>query len=147
MSAVARGGTGPEVPEPTPEDTVEPSHGLLHSTVDAFVDSTRAVVEAMASAGSGALGALPAPVPDTVTRMLATMRRLADQMPPVTAEIEILVQEVHAKRLSIQALQAELAALDDQLEVLERSLAPVQAWSRQWNRLRRSLTETLPPER
>jgi hypothetical protein len=136
-----------EVPEPAPEETVEPSHRLVHTTVDAFVDSTRAVVEAMASAGSGALGVLPAPVPGTVTRMLASMRRLADQMPPVTAEIEIVVQEVHAKRLSIQALQAELAALDDQLEVLERSLAPVQAWSRQWNRLRRSLAEALPPER
>jgi hypothetical protein len=130
--------------EPTPE---QPSHGLLHAAVDAFVDSTRAVVEALAAAGSGALGALPAPVPDTVTRMLVSMRRLADQMPPVTAEIEILVQEVHAKRLSIQALQAELAALDNQLEVLERSLAPVEAWTRQWNRLRRSLAEALPPER
>ena len=67
------------------------------------------------------------------------MRRLADQMPPVTAELDVLVHEVHAKRLSIQALQAELAALDQQLEVLERSLVPVQAWSRQWNRLRRAL--------
>jgi hypothetical protein len=54
---------------------------------------------------------------------------------------------VHAKRLSIQALQAELAALDEQLAILERSLAPVQAWSNQWNRLRQSLTEALPPAR
>ncbi|MFC4784157.1 hypothetical protein ACT8ZV_06760 [Nocardioides sp. MAHUQ-72] len=122
-------------------------HGLLHSTVDAFVDSTRAVVEAMASAGGTAIGALPAPVPATVNRMLTTLRRLTDQMPPVTAEVEVLVREVHAKRLSIQALQAELAVLDDQLAVLERSLAPVQAWARQWNRLRRSLEEALPPDR
>lgn len=144
MTGVARKAAEGPVAEPTPEP---PPHGLLRATVDTFVDSTRAVVEAMAAAGSGALGALPAPFPDTVTRMLTSMRRLADQMPPVTAEIEILVQEVHAKRLSIQALQAELAALDDQLEVLERSLAPVQAWSRQWNRLRRSLAEALPSER
>lgn len=144
MIGMARETAPAPAPEPAPEP---PPRGLVHATVDAFVDSTRAVVEAMTAAGSGALGALPAPVPDTVTRMLISMRRLADQMPPVTAEIEILAQEVHAKRLSIQALQAELSALDDQLEVLERSLAPVQAWSRQWNRLRRSLAEALPPER
>ncbi len=118
-------------------------HGLLQSTVDVFLDRTRAVAELMGSAGSGALGVLPDPVPATVTRMLTSMRQLADQVPPVTAELDVLVREVHAKRLSIQALQAELAVLDNQLEVLERALAPVQAWSRQWNRMRHSLTETL----
>jgi len=120
---------------------------MLHSAVDAFVDSTRAVVDVMASAGSGALGVLPPPVPDTVTRMLTSMRRLAEQVPSITAELDVVVNEVHAKRLSIQALQAELAALDQQLEVLEKSLVPVQGWSRQWNRLRRSLEEALPEER
>lgn len=126
--------------------TTEPAqHGLVHSALDAFVDSTRAVVEAMTSAGSGALGVLPQPVPATVNKMLVSLRRVAEQMPPVTAEIAVVISEVHAKRLSIQAMQAELAALDDQLAVLERSLAPVEAWSKQWNRLRRSLAEALPP--
>ncbi|MGN6132485.1 MAG: hypothetical protein ACTHOK_19315 [Nocardioidaceae bacterium] len=118
-------------------------HGLVQSAVDVFLDRTRAVVDLMASAGSGALGLVPEPVPSTVTRMLVSMRELAEQLPPVTVELDILVQEVHAKRVSIQALQAELAALDRQLEVLERSLAPVEAWSRQWNRMRGSLTDLL----
>lgn len=118
-------------------------HGLVQSTVDVFLDRTRAVVDLMASAGSGALGLVPEPVPSTVTRMLVSMRELAEQLPPVTAELEILLQEVHAKRVSIQALQAELAALDRQLEVLERSLVPVEAWSRQWNRMRATLTQVL----
>ncbi len=118
-------------------------HGLVQSTIDVFLDRTRAVVELMAAAGSGALGAMPEPVPATVTRMLGSMRQLAEQLPPVTAELGVLMEEVHAKRLSIQALQAELAALDNQLEVLERSLAPVESWSRQWNRMRHSLAETL----
>lgn len=117
--------------------------GLLQSTIDVFLDRTRAVVELMASAGSGALGTMPEPVPATVTRMLTSMRQLVDQLPPVTVELDILVQEVHAKRLSIQALQAELSTLDKQLEVLERSLAPVEAWNRQWNRMRSSLAATL----
>lgn len=118
-------------------------HGLVRSAMDLFLDRTRAVAELVAGAGSGALGALPAPVPATVTRMLSALRQLADQMPPLTAELDVLVHEVHAKRLSIQALQSELAVLDDQLAVLERSLEPVQSWSRQWNRLRHALTDTL----
>jgi len=119
-------------------------HGLLQTAAEAFLDRTRAVVEMVATAGSGALGALPEPVPSSVGRMLRAMRLLIDQMPPVTAELDVLMQEVHAKRLSIQALRAELDALDRQLAVLEKSLAPVEAWTRQWTRLRESLAETLP---
>ncbi len=118
-------------------------HGVLQSTVDVFLDRTRAVVDLMASAGGGALGLVPEPVPSAVTRMLTSMRDLAEQLPPVTAELDVLVDELHAKRKSIQALQAELAALDRQLEVLERSLTPVEVWSRQWNRVRASLFEAL----
>jgi prefoldin subunit 5 len=64
-------------------------------------------------------------------------------MPTVSAEIDVVVRELHAKRLSIQALQAELAALDEQLELLERSLAPLEAWNNQWSRIRTSLVDTL----
>lgn len=121
----------------------ERSHGMLQSTIDVFLDRTRAVAELMGSVGSGALGKVPEPVPSTVTRMLAALRQLAEEAPPLTAELDILVEEVHAKRLSIQALQAELNALDRQLEVLERSLAPVEAWSHQWNRIQHALADTL----
>lgn len=116
---------------------------LLQGAVEGFLERTRAVAEMMAGAGTGALGALPEPVPRAVSRMLSSLAQVAEQMPAVTAELDVLIQEVHAKRLSIQALQAELAALDRQLEVLERSLAPVEAWTAHWNRLRQSLTETL----
>ena len=118
-------------------------HGLLQSTFDLFIDRTRTLAELMASARSGALGIVPEPVPSAVTRMLSSMRQLAEQVPPLTAEFDILVDEVHAKRISIQAMQAELAALDRQLEVLERSLAPMQAWTRQVERLQRSLVKTI----
>src|SRR6478736_292391 len=110
--------------------------GLLQSTVDVFLDRTRAVAELVASAGSTAVGGLPAPLPDTVAHMLSALEQLVDQVPPITAEL-------HAKRLSIRALQAELAALDGQLDVLERSLAPLRTWAHQWNRVRGTLTEAL----
>lgn len=118
-------------------------HGLVQSAVDLFLERTQALAEQVVAVGTGALGAMPDPVPATVVRMLASLRQLVDQVPPVTAELDVLVQEVHAKRLSIQALQAELAALDRQLEVLEQSLAPVEAWSREWNRIRTTLADQL----
>jgi hypothetical protein len=118
-------------------------HGVLQSAVDLFLDRTRAVTELMASAGSGALGRVPEPVPSAVTRMLSSLRELAEQAPPITAELSVLIEEVHAKRISIQALQAELTALDHQLEVLERALAPVEMWNRNWERLQHSLTRSL----
>ena len=138
----------------TAEEREKELHGLLHSTVDVFLDRTRAVADLMASAGSSessvfsflaksTLGRVPEPVPSAVTRMLASLRTLAEQAPPVTAEIEVLIEEVHAKRLSVQALQAELGALDRQLAVLERSLAPLESWTHQWSRIQHALSETL----
>lgn len=118
-------------------------HGLLHTTVDVFLDRTRAVAELLASAGGSALDRAPDPVPAAVARMLASMRQLTELVPPLTGELDVLVEEVHAKRKSVQALQAELGALDRQLEVLERTLEPVEAWSRQWTRIRSSLAEPL----
>lgn len=117
--------------------------GILQSAVDTFVDRTRAVAELVTSASVGALEHTPEPVPAAVHRMLLALRQLAEQAPPVTAELGVVIEEVHAKRLSIQALQAELTALDHQLEVLERALAPVEAWNQSWERLRDSLTRTL----
>lgn len=142
------------VPEETEEiamDEKSPTqpegHGLLHATVEMFLDRTRTVAGLVAAAGSGALGVLPEPVPAAVTGMLSSLRQVTELMPPITAELDVAVQEVHAKRLSIQALQAELSALDGQLEVLERSLEPALVWSRQWNRLRDALGDalSLPP--
>ena len=56
-----------------PTGTPDPGrHGLLQSTAELFVDRTRAVVEALATAGSGALGALPEPVPSSAAQTVAT---------------------------------------------------------------------------
>lgn len=118
-------------------------YGLLQSAVQEFLERTRAVANLVSSVGGGALGATPEPVRATVTRMLLSLQQLVEQAPPITAEFDILVQEIHAKRLTVQALQAELSAFDQQLDVLERSLAPLEVWTRQWTQLRDSLRDTL----
>lgn len=117
--------------------------GLLQSAMEEFLEHARAVAALVGSMGSGALGAIPEPVPVAVTRMLTSLQQLVEQAPPLTAELNVLLEEVHAKRLTVQALQAELAAFDSQLGVLEKSLAPLEVWAHQWGRLRRSLTNTL----
>lgn len=119
--------------------------GLLKSAIEDFLEGTRSLANLIGSVGSGALGAIPEPLPATVNRMLGSLQQIIEQAPPFTAELDILLQELHAKRLSLQALQAELTAFDHQLEVLEKSLAPMNSWTHQWTRLRESLSETLHP--
>ena len=131
-------------PRPAPAGALpDPRHGVFQSTLDVFLDRTRAVADLVAGVGSEALGRMPEPMPSAVGRMLSSLRQLVEQAPPFTAELDVLLEEVAAKRLSIQALRAELDALDHQPEVLERTLAPVEAWGRSWERLQRSLADSL----
>ena len=126
---------------------------LLQASLDEFLGRARAVTDLVGSIGSGAIGAVPDLVPDTVTRMLLALQQLVEQVPQLTNEVDVLLEGISAKRLTLQALQAELAAFDSQLELLEKSLAPLQSWTDQWSALRGSLSETLgsvrrtePPE-
>lgn len=127
-----------------------PHSGLLQMALDEFLGRARAVADVVGSIGSGAVDAVPSLVPETVTRMLLSLQQLVEQVPQLTTELDVLMEGVHAKRLTLQALQAELAAFDSQLELLENSLAPLETWTGQWARLRGSLSETLgsvrPPE-
>lgn len=99
----------------------------------------RGMTRRLATAGASAAAVTPPPVRHAV----ASLVRSVDQLPSVTEQLDVLMAEVHAQRLSLQALEAELAALDLQLGVLERSLAPVAAWSHQSSRLRASLADVL----
>jgi len=117
--------------------------GLLQSAMQEFLERTRAVAVLVGSVGSEALGSMPEPVSATFTRMLGSLEQLFDQAPPLTAEFDALIEQIHAQRLTLQALQAQLAAFDHQLGVLEKTLAPLEGWAHQWSRMRQSLTETL----
>lgn len=74
--------------------------------------------------------------------MLVSLKSVVEQFPHVTDEIDVLMSELGAKRLSVQALTAELDVLDHQLEILQGTLAPIQAWSEQWSQMQRSLRHT-----
>lgn len=120
--------------------------GIVHSATDRFLSSTRMLVEQIAKVGgAGAQAVVPGSVLSTADHMLTSMREVVESAPQVGAELEIVMREIRAKRLTIQAIEAELSVLDDQLEVLERSLAPLQAWSNQWSKLQHTLLHSLDP--
>ena len=139
--------TGDERPGPAGEDENR-GRGLLHNAVEGFLASTRAVAGLLAQTGAaGAQAVLPEVVRAPVQRMLVSLRSVVEQAPHLGDELDVLVAQLRAKRLTIQAVTAELAALDKQLEVLERTLAPVQAWSAEWERVQRALLSTLDQPR
>lgn len=120
-------------------DTRNVTQALVGSAWDTVAGTARGLSRLLGSAGAGAVTAAPV----QVKSLLAGVLTLLDQLPSITGELEVLMQEVHAQRLSLQAVQAELEALDSQLAVLEKSLAPVSAWSHQMSRLRASLIDLL----
>jgi hypothetical protein len=126
-------------------DEPRPEHkGLVHSATDQFLSSTRMLVEQIARAtGAGAQAVVPEPVLSSANHMLASMRQVVESAPQVGAELDIVLKEIRAKRLTIQAITAELSVLDDQLDVLERSLVPLQAWSTQWSKVQHTLLHSL----
>ncbi|KRF34124.1 hypothetical protein [Nocardioides sp. Soil805] len=98
-----------------------------------------------------AAAGMAAPVVATrpLRHALAMAVRSLDELPSVGEQLDVLMAEVHAQRLGLQSVQAQLAALDTQLALLERSLAPVSAWTHQSQNLRRSLVraiDVLPPD-
>ncbi len=60
-------------------------------------------------------------------------------------QVSAMVSTVRAQRQSIAALQAQLAAFDENLASLEQLLEPLRAWSASWAGLERGLGPR-PPE-
>ncbi|MBC2591005.1 hypothetical protein [Rhodococcus aetherivorans] len=115
--------------------------GLLGSAMEELLERTRAVADAVGSIGSDALGAIPEPLSAPANRMLGSLRQVMELVPPVLTEFDALVEQLHAQRKSVQALQAQLSAFDRQLEVVEKSLAPLQGLAHQWSRLQQTLLD------
>jgi hypothetical protein len=108
-----------------------------------------------------ATGGIPGPMQQFVNqlrRMTADMERLTGlggPLPPRTTvpmmpglpmpgalsakELKSISSNIKAQRQSIQALQAQLTAFDQQLEVLEGILGPLSEWSGRWAELEQLL--------
>jgi hypothetical protein len=117
--------------------------GLLRLATEELLERLRTLADLTRSAGSSTLGALPGPLPGAAGDVLSSLRRLAEQAPPPTAAIDLFLEEIKAKRALVQALQVQLASFDSQLDVMQRSLEPLQAWGRQWSAVQEGLLDAL----
>ena len=121
--------------------------GLLRAAGEELRDRLAALADVARRAGATTLGALPGPLPRAAADVLSSVRDLLEQVPPPTAAVELFLEEVKAKRALVQALQVQLASFDAQLEVMERSLAPLHAWGQQWSAVQGGLADALAPVR
>jgi hypothetical protein len=117
--------------------------GLLRGATEELLERLRTLADLTRSAGTTTLGALPGQLPGAAGDVLTSLRRLVEQAPPPVAAIELFLEEVKAKRALVQALQAQLASFDSQLDVMQRSLEPLQAWGRQWTAVQEGLLDVL----
>lgn len=102
----------------------------------------------------GTRGSIPKPVHDVVVQLYGLTERLAgltgltgfvESMPGTNvlpslprpaslsaAQLKAITSTVAAQRRSIEAMQAQLRAFDDQLTVMEQILDPLTQWATVW---------------
>ena len=129
------------------KDESEQPQSMLRAAADELFDRVRALSDVMRSAGGTALGAVGTPLPLAAADVLSSLRSVVEQAPPPTAALDLLLEEVRAKRALVQAMQVQLKSFESQLEVLERSLQPLHEWGKQWSRLQATLGTALRPVR
>ncbi len=60
------------------------------------------------------------------------------------AQLKSIADAIAAQRRSIEAMQAQLSAFDEQLAVLEQIIGPLAQWSRRWADLEERLLNIRP---
>src|ERR1700752_3034024 len=103
----------------------------------------------MADEEASSSGPIPGPVSDFLAQLRASPQRLeglaglrgrlpaAPGLPPLpgalsAAQLTSIQDTIAAQRRSIEALQAQLSAFDEQLAVMEQMLGPLAEWSKNW---------------
>ena len=132
-----------EEPEVVPQ--TNPTGGPLWATTDLMLQQLRAYIDLATGAGVRAMGGAAASGMDVAQGMLTSLQELAQQAPAPAAQLDVFVAELRAKRALIGAMQLQLAAFEQQLEQLEKTLLPIQEWGQQWTAIRTSLLNVTPP--
>ena len=98
--------------------------GLVPGLVQEFIGQLRASTEKLQSLTG--LPAHPPLAPGAGPPLPGTLS---------AAQVGSIRDSIAAQRRSIEALQAQLTAFDEQLAVLEQILGPIADWSRSWAEL------------
>lgn len=120
--------------------------GMIRSAAEDVISRTRAFADLLrTTGGSGlnALGTLSSPVPRAFGDVVSSLQGMMEQTPGPGAQLDMFLQEVHAKRAMVQAMRTQLASFDTQLEILERSLEPLRVWGQQWSSVQNTFAETM----
>jgi hypothetical protein len=116
--------------------------GISRRTADEVRERIRVLADAVRSTAGRPLGALGAPVP-VVGELATSLQRLVEGVPTPVAQLELLLQEIKAKRAMVRAFQEQLTSFDKQLEVLERSLEPMREWGARWSSVQEAMSDSL----
>jgi len=115
----------------------------LRDASELMLSQFRAATEMAMSAGRLTMGADGLPSTEAAAGVLAYLQKLAAQTPLPSAQLDLLIKELQAKRALIGALQLQLGAFEQQLEMMEKSLQPLQEWGQQWSDVQKSLTDAV----
>jgi hypothetical protein len=142
---------GVQAPGPEEDDVDERSSGrpdrrptgVLRAASEELFERVQSFTEAVRRLGAEAVGELPAPLPAAGAELLRSVRAVVESVPAPTAPLDMMMEEIKAKRAIVRALQEQLSSFETQLEVLERSLVPLHEWSRQWEHVQSALLDPL----
>ena len=85
------------------------------------------------------------PGTELAREVLEHMRSMAEHTPAPTAQLDTFLQELRAKRALIGALQMQLTAFEQQMDMLEQTLMPLHEWGQEWSTVQRAITDMCVP--
>jgi hypothetical protein len=104
-------------------DEEHSTFGMIPSFVQEYIGQLRATTERLQDlgrVGGGAASGLGMPTLPTLPGAFSA------------AQMAAITDSIATQRRSIEALQAQLSAYDEQLALLEQALGPLAEWSKTW---------------
>lgn len=85
------------------------------------------------------------PGTEMAREFLDHMRSMVEHTPAPTAHLDTFLQELRAKKALIGALQMQLTAFEQQMDLLEQALQPLNEWGQEWSTMQRAIIDTCMP--
>ncbi|MGZ5398288.1 MAG: hypothetical protein ACXWEI_23390 [Mycobacterium sp.] len=85
------------------------------------------------------------PGTELAREVLEQMRSMVEYAPAPIAHLDTFLQELRAKRALIGALQLQLTAFEQEMDILEQALKPLHDWGQEWSTVQRAITDTFVP--
>ena len=111
-----------------------------------FLDQLKQFTDMTQAAGTTSWTAIAGrPGTELAREVLGHMRSMVEHTPAPTAHLDTFLQELRAKRALIGALQLQLTAFEQQMDILEQALKPLHDWGQEWSTVQRAITDMFVP--